>query len=344
MASSDLPVTIKAWTYTHSGYPQCLQQTDQTPKASFCPTEILVQMHAIALNPVDIQLMNLAIWSLPLPALHQPKTIGCDFAGTVLRAGSEAQYTAGDEVFGVSMAPRGPGCAAEVVVLDTGSAHLMIAKKPPQLSFVQAASLPVVFMTARTTIALVEEYMRVGGASLGRVAVLGGSTSCGMYAIRLARQRGWDVLSTCSGKNVEFVKGLGAGEVIDYTKDSVPDGVRAFAPDAVIDCVGGSDCIGITRRYVTIVGDKTDRTLIGGSMLYLTHPRMLVRWVLGWLGVLGRYDCIIFEKNVTWLAEAVELRPEEVTVDSVFAFSDMKKALEKVARGNVRGKVVVEIK
>jgi reticulon-4-interacting protein 1, mitochondrial len=65
------------------------------------------------------------------------------------------------------------------------------------------------------------------------------------------------------------VKSMGADQVVDYTQTSVPAAIRAAKPTAIIDCVGGSECLGIEKRYITIVGDKTTRTAMGESLIYL---------------------------------------------------------------------------
>lgn len=77
------------------------------------------------------------------------------------------------------------------------------------------------------------------------------------------------MLSTCSERNVEFVRDtLGADEVINYNEQNVREAVKKFKPDAVIDNVGGTDCIGLSKCYITIVGDKTGRTTMGGPLTY----------------------------------------------------------------------------
>lgn len=102
----------------------------------------------------------------------------------------------------------------------------------------QAASLPVVWLTARTCIECVDPDIR---HTLGkRLVVLGGSSATAMHTILLAKERGWEVLTSCSGRNAEFVMAvIGADEVVDYTVESVRDRVRAWNPDAIVYCVGG---------------------------------------------------------------------------------------------------------
>lgn len=102
--------SAKAWLYTNTGYPSCLtQQTTKVPSTPPTPKHIIVKTKAAALNPVDIQLMNLPIWGLPLPLspFNHPKEIGEDFAGEVIAAGAESGFKVGEEVFGICMIGSG---------------------------------------------------------------------------------------------------------------------------------------------------------------------------------------------------------------------------------------------
>ena len=272
-----------------------------------------------------------------------PKGIAKDFSGVVLSAGSDSGFTKGDEVFGLFMSSS-RGTLSEIAVIDTSekAGESVVLKKPAQWSWDEAASLPLVWLTARTSISCVEEYVSKDAGK--KVVVLGGSSATGMYTVHLAASRGWTVLSTCSGRNTEFVSSLGASKVVDYTKYNVGDAVRDFAPAAIIDCVGGTECLGIAPRYVTIVGDKTSRSTMGGSLLYLTSPRMVLRKVLGMLGWGEHYDCIILAQNKDFLQEAVDSLPKEkIAVDSTFSFEQVKEAFARLDTGRARGKVVVEV-
>lgn len=171
------------------------------------------------------------------------------------------------------------------------------------------------------------------------------------------RNRGWKVLATCSGRNVEFVRGqLGADEVVDYTAvTSVPGEIVRKLQEpigkgegvVIVDCVGGTECLydadlgGKITRYVTIVGDKTSRSSLGGPAIYAQYPRMLARWALGKAGLGVHYDCVILDAKKEWLEEAGKtLSKNEVVLDSTFKFDELPEALEKMVEGKVRGKLV----
>lgn len=378
--------TSKKWVYTTGGFPHCLHQKTYTPPppAALAPTQIQVRTRAFAINPVDVQAMNLyrasaSPYPWPLSALVASPAADddgehdtcCDFSGVVTHAGPSAGVAAGDAVFGFTMAPRnGLGTAAEVLTLDTASPGVAVAAKPPAWDHEHAAAIPLVWLTARVCIeavhASVEKQQQQGGAGSSSssspwLVVLGGSSATGQYTVRLAKARGWRVLATCSGRNVDFVRGqLGADEVVDYTAvASVPAEVlRALREPVgrgegvvVVDCVGGTECLydadlgpKITR-YVTIVGDKTDRSSMGGPAIYAQYPKMLARWALGKVGLGVWYDCVILEARKEWLEEAGRtLGKDQVILDSTFEFDELSKALAKMVEGKVRGKLVGVLK
>jgi len=331
---------VKSWIYTTAGYPTTLELKTTNIPALPAPNHILVKIHSTSINPVDIQLMNVPFFSLP--GLWHEKHLARDFAGVVLATGEGVEtWRKGDEVCGFINDFGGKaGGLTEVASLDLGNTCLI--RKPAALGWGEAASLPLVWLTARTSVAKVEGGL-VGTGN--KVVVLGGSSAVGMYTIRLAKRRGWTVLSTCSHRNVDFVKGLGADEVVDYTSgpNAVVDAVRIFKADAIIDNVGGMETIGLAKHYVTIVGDKTSRSSMGGSALYLTHPRMVLRYYLGAWGYGPKYECIVLDAKKEYLEGVNDLKSEDVIVDSTFSFDQTKEAFERLNTGRCRGKVVIEI-
>lgn len=278
--------------------------------------------------------------------------MGEDFSGIVLSAGSEAQqkgFKEGDEVFGIHMGPGGPGTVSEILMADVNADTVL--KKPAEWSWNQAAALPLVWLTARTCIQRVEPYMNstAGGSSNNTLVVLGGSSSAGMYVVHLAKQRGWKVVATCSSRNSDFVISMGAASTIDYTSTDVRTEVTKLNPTAIIDCVGGIECLGIAQRYVTIVGDKTGRTSMGGSMIYWWNPQMYLRSIVGRIPVLGGlfvrevYDCIELNASEEWLKETLSLPQDKILIDSTFSLEEVKKGLERLNTGRARGKVIIEV-
>ncbi|THX40860.1 GroES-like protein [Aureobasidium pullulans] len=328
---------VKAWTFTHEGYPHAIHKSALPAPFRPSATELHVRVKAAALNPVDIQLMNLPIWKY-LPKFFAPleKGIAEDFSGIVESAGKDSGYEVGDEVFGITFTLTG-GTLQNVAIVNTKSS--IVVKKPQDMSWEQAAALPLVWLTARTAISNVELFIQ----SNSRLAVLGGSSGVGMYVLQLAAQRGWEVLSTCSSRNAEFVKSMGATRIVDYNTSDVPQAVGEFEPSAIIDCVGGTSCIGLANRYVTIVGDKTGRDSMGGAATYLWNPQMVVRTLLGKIGVGKSYACVNLKFQKEWLEETLSLDREKIIIDSTWEFDQAKEAFAKLNTGRATGKVIVRV-
>jgi reticulon-4-interacting protein 1, mitochondrial len=334
---------VKSWLYTTTLYPDTLKLGESTLPAAPKPNHVFIQVRAAALNPVDIQMMNLPLNNIP--GLNGPKIPARDFSGTILAAADGTGFEQGDEVMGISTASDGSGGLTEVAHLDVQKA--CIVKKPNRMSWTQAASLPLVWLTARTSIERCVPYLKQSNPADNKLVVLGGSSSTGLYTVRIAKERGWTVLSSCSSRNTDFVRSMGASQMVDYTSapDAVTTAVSKFKPHAIIDCVGGTECIGLAPQYVTIVGDKTSRSTMGGSFLYYTRPWMVWRWLLGRIGFGHSYECIILDLNKDWLEECTKLKGEDqIIIDSTFDFSRVKEAYERLDTSRARGKVVVELK
>lgn len=345
----------RAWTYT-AGYGSLQQSTVHAPRANEIKglgttPHMLVKINAAALNPVDIQIMNLPMWRLP--GLSKPKTCGCDFSGTVI-AGGRTGFVQGDEVFGVTLKPFEPAGGSVSELAQFNMANTVAAKKPKEWSHEKAAAISLVWLTAKQCIESVAQA--VEGTPTKRVAVLGGSSAVGIYCIRIAKQRGWKVVTTSSERNKDFVMNtLNADEHVDYTKEKVRLAVQKFSPDAVIDCVGGTQCIALpsSKRYISIVGDKTGRTSMGGPYTYYNFLGPIaayqavmqwVRWARGQYGLGESYDIVILGMNKEWLEEAKStLSADDIVVDSAFVFEESKKAFERLNTGRARGKVVVKV-
>lgn len=329
---------VNAWTFTHGGFPKALQQSTLPPDTKpLKPSEIRVRTHAASINPVDAQLMGFPLWPY-LPSLLVPsqKGVAEDFSGVVQEAGKDSGFKPGDEVLGISPFLPG-GTLQETIRLDPRGGSVVVPR-PADWSWEQAAALPLVWLTARTVIAEAEGYVKNG-----KVAVLGGSSATGMYVVHLAARRGWAVAASCSGRNAEFVRGMGAGEIVDYTAESVPDRLKGFKPDVVIDCVGGTECLGIAKRYVTIVGDKTNRYTMGGANTYLWNPQMVLRALLGRLGLGPSYTCVNLEFKYPFLEEILSLPKDKIIIDSTFGFDQVREAFDRLNTGRTRGKVIVRI-
>lgn len=332
---------MEAWTYTSGGYPAALQKTTiPSYGAPLKPAQLRIRVKAASLNPVDAQLMGNPLWPyIPAAVIRANKGVGEDFSGVVEEAGASSGFKVGDEVFGIT--PFLPeGTLQEVIQIDIKNLSAVVLPKPADWSWEQAAAVPLVWITAQTCIAKAAPWVPTNE---GKIAILGGSSSCGIYAAYIAKQRGWEVAATCSGKNADHVRSIGADTVIDYTTTEVSEQVKAFAPDAVLDFVGGVECLGLAGRYVTVVGDKTSRFAIGGRVVYLWNPQMVLRALLGKLGLSPSYTCINLEVEHPNLEGVLRLPKEKIFIDSTFGFEEVRDAFDRMNSSRSRGKVTVRV-
>jgi len=198
------------------------------------------------------------------------------------------------------------------------------------------------------------------------VVVRGASGGVGYWVVQLAKKLyNCYVIGICSEKNEDFVTDMGADEVVDYTNDYVVPALLSRraggrAPrkyDLFVDCVGGTDIfpdmhelLHPNAAYVTIVGDKTSRTALGGPTTYLTHPAQILRYIKGKIwgpryGCIGLYFDSKYLQQVAGLIERAEAKVvvQEVIGGVLEEEAKWKKVVELMEEGRVRGKVVVEI-
>lgn len=201
--------------------------------------EILVKAHAWAVNPADV-----IIQDIPRPVITYPLVLGEDIAGTIEMVGSVAasKFGVGDRVLGLAlgaafMKPE-QGGFQEHVIID----YAMACKIPDSMSFKDGAVFPLCIATAAHAL-FSKEYLgmpfpKVNPTSTGKsVLIWGGGSAVGSNAIQLSKFAGFEVITTCSSHNFDYVKSLGANQVFDYTSPSVVDDVAAE--------VDKSTCIGI---------------------------------------------------------------------------------------------------
>lgn len=205
------------------GGPEVLTIVD-APEPQPLPTEVLVRVKAIGLNPLEARLR-----AGEFPLIGRPPFIlGWDISGVVDQAPQTWRFRPGDEVFGMPLFPRAASAYAEVV----SAPALHLVRKPASLSHVEASALPVVGLTAW------QGLVDLGDVTEGdRVLVHGGGGGVGHVAIQVAKALGAYVITTAGAGKREFVEGCGADEVIDYTAVDFTEAVRDI--DVVLDTIGG---------------------------------------------------------------------------------------------------------
>jgi len=333
---------MKALVFKRYGGPEQIVFAD-IPRPALKPDEILVQVHAAGLNPIDNMVPKGTF--KPILRLQLPATLGSDLAGVVVEAGSRVtRFKPGDAVF-ASVFDLGTGSLAEFAVVPENAAAL----KPANLDFVQAASIPMVGLTAWQ--ALKENAQLRPGQ---KVFIPAGSGGIGTFAIQLAKHLGAKVGTTTSTGNVGLVQGLGADEVIDYKQQEFEAVLRDY--DAVLGTVRGDM---LEKSLRILKPNSTVVSLIGPPDAAFARARgmnFFMRFVFGLLSrkIIRRakergagYSFLFMHPDGGQLAEIGELlqagkiRP---VIDKVFPFDQAKEALVYLDKGRARGKVVVQLR
>jgi NADPH:quinone reductase-like Zn-dependent oxidoreductase len=222
-AQSALPSTMMAWRVHQFGPPEVMV-FEEIARPDPGPGEVLVKVRAAGVGPWDGSI-RAGRSALPQPL---PLTLGSDLSGEVAALGSGISNMAvGDQVFGVTNT-QFLGAYAEYAVASAA----MLAKKPSSLSYVEAASVPVVAVTAD------QGLFDYAGVEAGQTVVIHGAAgNVGAYAVQLARRAGLRVIGTASTEDIDYVRRLGGDRVVDFRTQRFDDEVKDV--DAVLDLVGG---------------------------------------------------------------------------------------------------------
>lgn len=315
---------------------------EEVPRPTVKPDEVLVQVHAAGLNPIDNMIPKGTF--KPMMKFDLPAVMGSDLAGVVVEVGAAVtRFKVGDAVY-ASLFDLGRGSLAEYAAVPEYAAAL----KPASLDFVQAASVPMVALTAWQAL---KERIRLKPGQ--KLFVPAGSGGIGTMAIQLAKQFGATVGTTTSTGNVELVRGLGADEVVDYKRQNFEDTLRDY--DAVLATVRGD---GLEKAMHIVRPGSTVVSLVGPPDAAFARARGLnfvLRFVFGLLSrkitglARGRgaaYSFLFVRPDGGQLADIGKLidggrvRP---VIDKVFPFAGAVEALAYLEQGRARGKVVVQM-
>ena len=332
---------MKALTFKRYGKSPEIGITE-VPRPVLKADELLVQVHAAGLNPID----NMIPTGMFKPVLHfqLPAVLGSDLAGVVTEVGSNVtRFKPGDAVF-ASIFDLGTGAIAEYAVVPERAAAL----KPANLDFVQAASIPMVGLTSWQ--ALKERANLQAGQ---KVFIPAGSGGIGTFAIQLAKHLGAKVGTTTSTSNVDLVRSLGADEVVDYKKQEFETVLRDY--DAVLGTTRGDT---IEKSLAILKPGSRIVSLIGPLDAAFARSKRL-NFVLRFVfGLMSRkimrlakqrdvsYSFLFVRPDGTQLAaisKLLETQQIKPVIDKVFPFKDAKYALEYLALGRSKGKVVVKM-
>ncbi|MFZ2511971.1 MAG: NADP-dependent oxidoreductase [Gordonia sp. (in: high G+C Gram-positive bacteria)] len=301
--------------------------------------DVLIDVRAASVNPLDKMVRNGEFKQLL--GYKTPFTLGHDVAGVVTQVGpAVAGFTVGDEVYSRPRDLR-IGTFAESIAVDEAD----VALKPSTLSFVEAAAVPLVALTAWQ--ALVDVAKVKPGQ---RVLVHAGAGGLGSTMIQVAKHLGAHVATTASTKNLDRVRRLGADEVVDYTRQDFSQELSGY--DVVLDSLGGKNLdksLTVLKPgglAISVVGPP-DPNLAAqiGKPLLTPVLALMSRKVRGRAKKLGvRYAFLFMQANgeqLTHLASLYDSGVLRPVVDRTFAFDETLDAIAYVEQGRANGKIVI---
>ncbi|TSC72706.1 MAG: NADPH:quinone reductase Zn-dependent oxidoreductase [Parcubacteria group bacterium Gr01-1014_38] len=322
--------TMKAAQINRYGGGEVVEINENAPTPTVSQGHLLIEVHAAGVNPIDWKIRE--GYMQQMAPLQFPVTLGGDFSGIVMDVGDGVSgFTKGDEVYGqASVLGGGSGSFAEFLSANPTA----VARKSKNVSHTEAAALPLAGVSALQALT---EHIQLGKgpasatASTGKQTILihGGAGGIGSFAIQLAKHLGATVAATASADDAQYVKDLGADQVIDYKTQKFEDLLHDY--DAVFDTVGGETyarSFKVLRKGGVIV-----------SMVEQPNAELMQQYGVT---AISQFTQVTTER-LSKLAELVEQGVIKVRLDKTFPLEQAGAALTYLQAGHPRGKVVVEI-
>jgi alcohol dehydrogenase len=314
----------------------------EIPEPVAGPGEVLIEIHAASLNPIDVKIVRGDLKRIS--GYKLPRPIGFDASGIVKSAAAGAtQFRPGDAVY--VRASRGTiGTFAEQIALP----EKFVALKPATISHAEAASLPLVGLT------MLQGFARAGARAGQRILIHAGSGGIGTFAVQYARYLGLHVTTTTSSKNVDFVKSLGADRVIAYDRENYLEQDGDY--DIVYDTLGGAftvDAFKVVKRGGVVISlsgppDRDFARREGAGWPVRVAVWLMGRKVYAASAKAGAAYCWFFTEangdqlhDIATLVDSGAIKP---VIDREFAFEQLPAALSYLEGGRARGKVVLKVR
>lgn len=318
------------------GPPDEVLQLAHVEEPTVADGEVLVRVHATSINAADWHIVRAvpSIARLQM-GLRRPSFAipGCDFAGVVDAVGKDVTTVhPGDEVFASSFM-HGFGAFAERVSVP----ERLVARKPSNLTFEQAAAVPLAAMTA------LQGLRDHGHVETGhKVLIVGASGGVGTFAVQIARALGAEVTGVCSARNADMVRSLGADHVVDYTTADFTDGSRRY--DLILQAAGASSARACRRALTAkgtllqISGTSDNRWI--GPLSRILSGRLLSPFVSQ---TITSFTVQPNGDDLDVLRTMVEAGQVAPVIDRTYPLTDIHDAVRHVEAGHARGKVVVTL-
>jgi NADPH:quinone reductase-like Zn-dependent oxidoreductase len=313
---------MKAIVYQKFGKIDVLQMLEMS-KPTVQSNQVLVKVKAFSINPMDWKIRKGEMTLMS--GSKFPKYTGADFAGTIENIGASVSgFSIGDEVFGVVKNIMKEGVSAEYVAIPAS----LIWKKPSNISFAQAASIPVVGTAAVTAL---EKMGNINAQT--KILINGATGGFGMFLLQLLKQRSANVTAVTSSKGAEFAKKWGANSVIDYTKENALSHKATY--DIVIDLSGK-------------MGYQNAKQIMKSKAIFLNPTPKPIEIPLSLLKNLftSQKHIVILSSPSTKYTDVLVSAVKnglQIEVNKVFPFAEYKDAYQYAEQGGYIGKVAVEI-
>ncbi|TXD52008.1 MULTISPECIES: NADP-dependent oxidoreductase [unclassified Polaribacter] len=308
---------------------------NEVEKPSLKPNDILVEVKAVSLNPIDYKIVEGKLKDMI--SLNLPITIGFDVSGVVIEKGASVNnFEIGDEIY--SRVPQEQmGTIAELVSVNSD----LVAKKPKNSSFEEAAGLPLTGLTA------IQALESVGIKENDRILIHAGSGGVGSFAIQYAKAKGAIVYTTTSSKNVDWVKALGADRVIDYKTEDYKEVAKNL--DIVFDTLGDEytfDAFEIIKeggKVTTIAGLPDEETAKQMGMKEYKLPEKLSKLIEKKAAIYKLTWMQPDAEQLNSISKMVENGDIKPIVDLIYSFEDSIDAYLYLATERAKGKVIISM-
>lgn len=333
---------MRAFVLTRYGGPDAMELRD-LPKPSPGPGEVLIQVYAAGLNPIDFKLRQGT-----MRVIHRyrlPIIAGSELSGVVVAKGSGVtRFAEGDRVF-TRVEKQQLGAFAEFAAVR----EEMVAHMPTSVEFTTAAGVPLAGLTALQAL---RDELRVTSGQ--QIFIPGGAGGVGTFAIQLGKRLGARIATTASARGEALVRGLGADVMVDYTRESFNQVLRDY--DGALDLIGGDTLVktfGIVKRGATVVsiaGVPEPQTARQDLQAGPTLAALF--WAASWRirrkarkhGVAYRYFFMHPSgSDLAELAALIDQQQLQVMIDRIFPFARIADAFAYLEQGHAKGKVVVQM-
>lgn len=320
-----LPATMRAMVIDHTGSADVFREDSAFPLPVQGSDEFLIRVHASAVNPIDAKTRAGRDESSATAAF--PWVLGNDFSGTVVASPYESHpIKPGDEVYGMARFPLRHGTYAEYAPAESPS----VSRKPTGLDHTQAAGVPLAALTAWGAV------MGAGSVRAGqRVLIHAGAGGVGHFAVQFAAHAGAYVIATGSSRNQNFITGLGANEMIDYTAERFEEVIEPV--DTVIDLIG---------NVSDDTGTRSLKAMKPGGLIVnvpsFSWPNLLSDAAAAGMRATS-YTVAPDARVLDSITALIEQGTIRVHIDRVLPLADVANAHRMLESGHTRGKIVLAV-